>query len=279
MLPVAVAAPKAAVSAAALPAPGTSELAAAAAANRANVAAIKAAALAALGNTAEAFRAQMGAATKAAAAAAGTKGPAAAAAALLTDLDARRRIFDANVAKIVTLNAAAGPDLAFGVNKFSHLSQSEFRAIYLSGLILDTDSADSAEPALTQAGGRRLLTPSNSYSVAEVDFPFGSVSLPSSVDWRVAGFVTPPRDQLNCGSCAAYTTIGVTESAYIAASGSTNTTTDLSEQELLECTAGDQCQGWTLKSYMDRRGRTCVHACAPPTCIATIVPLTCTYFG
>ncbi|RPH63305.1 MAG: DUF1080 domain-containing protein [Chloroflexi bacterium] len=66
-------------------------------------------------------------------------------------------------------------------------------------------------------------------------------ALPASWDWRAAGIVPAPRDQRSCGSCWAFGTVGIMESA-IAKSG--GPLTDISEQFLISCnTSGWGCGG------------------------------------
>lgn len=57
-------------------------------------------------------------------------------------------------------------------------------------------------------------------------------ALPTSFDWRSSGIVPAVRDQGGCGSCFAFGTVGVMESA-IMKSGGPNT--DLSEQFIVSC--------------------------------------------
>ncbi|HNY87997.1 MAG TPA: C1 family peptidase, partial [Candidatus Hydrogenedentes bacterium] len=66
---------------------------------------------------------------------------------------------------------------------------------------------------------------------------------PSSWDWRALGGVTPVKDQGSCGSCWAFSTMGVVESAILRADG---VVVDLSEQHLLSCNTSDWgCSGAT----------------------------------
>jgi C1A family cysteine protease len=56
--------------------------------------------------------------------------------------------------------------------------------------------------------------------------------LPTSVDWRTKGVVSPIRNQAQCGSCWAFSTVATLESLVAIHSGNLY---DLSEQELVSC--------------------------------------------
>jgi len=74
-------------------------------------------------------------------------------------------------------------------------------------------------------------------------------TLPASLDWRIAGIVPEVRNQGYCGSCWAFGTVGIMESAIAKAGGSL---TDLSEQFLVSCNMhGWNCEngGWTASMY------------------------------
>ncbi|RZB45739.1 Peptidase C1 and/or Inhibitor I29 domain containing protein [Asbolus verrucosus] len=60
----------------------------------------------------------------------------------------------------------------------------------------------------------------------------GLTALPSSLDWRSRGVVTPVKDQGQCGSCWAFSVNGALESHYKIRYGATVT---LSEQQLVDC--------------------------------------------
>ncbi len=68
--------------------------------------------------------------------------------------------------------------------------------------------------------------------------------LPASFDWRTQGIVPAVRDQGGCGSCWAFGTVGVMESAVKKAGGPL---TDLSEQFLISCNK----DGWELQRRID----------------------------
>ena len=84
--------------------------------------------------------------------------------------------------------------------------------------------------------------------------------LPASFDWRNNGgnWLTPIRDQGNCGSCWAFATIGAVEAAFNISAADTTLDLDLSEQYLVsDCSgAGSCCGGWydTALEYVRTAG-------------------------
>jgi C1A family cysteine protease len=101
-----------------------------------------------------------------------------------------------------------------GLNRFADLTNEEYRAKFLG---------TRTDPK------RRVMkskNPSQRYA-----FKAGE-KLPSSVDWRVKGAVSPIKDQGNCGSCWAFSTIAAVEGINQIVTGEL---ISLSEQELVDC--------------------------------------------
>lgn len=83
-----------------------------------------------------------------------------------------------------------------------------------------------------------------------------SYPIPDSIDWRAENLVTPIKDQGQCGSCWAFSTTGVIEGAHAKQTGNL---VSLSEQQLVDCSAGNYgCGGgWpslALENIIKRGG-------------------------
>ncbi len=76
------------------------------------------------------------------------------------------------------------------------------------------------------------------------------LSAPSgSFDWRNYGYVTPPKEQGNCGACWAFAAAGALESQVAMSTGSL---VDLSEQVLVSCSGANATGGGCNGGYLDR---------------------------
>jgi len=99
------------------------------------------------------------------------------------------------------------------LNKFAHLTQGEFKAIYLG-----------YKPELRYPGEQVETL----QTLAPAAYPTGSL------DWTTKNVVTGVKDQGQCGSCWAFSTTGSMEGAIALAHSSL---VSLSEQELVDCGA------------------------------------------
>merc|ERR1711988_1847234 len=82
------------------------------------------------------------------------------------------------------------------------------------------------------------------------------LSLSDAVDWTTRGAVNPIKNQGQCGSCWAFSTVGTLESAYQISQGTLHS---LAEQQLVDCDKSDNgCSGgWphtAYDSYISRNG-------------------------
>lgn len=74
----------------------------------------------------------------------------------------------------------------------------------------------------------------------------GTLSLPTALDWRASGgnYVSPVKDQLDCGSCWAFAAVGVLESLIAIDNSTSGVFLDLSEQILVSCDVANYgCDG------------------------------------
>ncbi|KAK2973258.1 hypothetical protein RJ640_001914 [Escallonia rubra] len=132
-------------------------------------------------------------------------------------------IYQSNVQFIDYINAQ---NLTFKLtdNKYADLTNAEFTSIYV--------------------GLRTSLRSSEGLNYTSRNFK----ALPRSVDWRKKGAVTPIKDQGQCGSCWAFSTVAAVEGINQIKTGRL---VSLSEQELVDCDVNGDNQGCN-GGYMDK---------------------------
>jgi C1A family cysteine protease len=133
--------------------------------------------------------------------------------------DAMRAKYNANLDEIDQLNAADN-GATFAVNQFSGMTFEEFEDAYLTNT--EPDELDATK-----------------VTYLEEDPLAASVE---SIDWVAKGGVTPVKDQGQCGSCWAFSTMGAVEAVYKINTGKT---VNLAEQQLVDCDTSGQsgCSG------------------------------------
>ncbi|KAL3882312.1 hypothetical protein ACJMK2_028670 [Sinanodonta woodiana] len=129
----------------------------------------------------------------------------------------RQSVFIENMKKIEIHNEKykkGETSFWLGMNHFSDLKAEEFKMLH-SGCV-------QKRVNLTDTTCSTFLPPNN-------------VVLPDSVDWRGKGYVTPVKDQGQCGSCWSFSTTGSLEGQNFHKTGKL---VSLSEQQLVDC-SGD----------------------------------------
>ncbi|GLT51612.1 hypothetical protein SLA2020_250120 [Shorea laevis] len=130
----------------------------------------------------------------------------------LGEKERRFEIFKDNL-KFIGEHNAVERTYKLGLNQFADLTNEEYRTMYL-GAKVERKNADAVK------------VKSDRYAAKDSD------ELPESVDWREKGAVAPVKDQGQCGSCWAFSTIAAVEGINQIVTGELIT---LSEQELVDC--------------------------------------------
>ncbi|CAO1330996.1 unnamed protein product [Diamesa serratosioi] len=105
---------------------------------------------------------------------------------------------------------------------------------------------------LTSEEFLEMMTVSN-LNVSEIQYGStfigaANVKLPTSVDWRIKGAVTPVKDQEGCLSSWTFSTTGALEGQHFR---KTNKIVSLSEQSLIDCSMKNGCKGgWMNTAFM-----------------------------
>ncbi|KAF7822926.1 senescence-specific cysteine protease SAG39-like [Senna tora] len=131
----------------------------------------------------------------------------------------RYKIFKQNVERIEAFNNNAGKNQPYklGINQFADLTNEEFRA-----------------------SRNRFKGHMCSSITKTTTFKYGNVNVPSTIDWRQKGAVTPIKNQGQCGCCWAFSAVAAMEGI---TKLSTGNLISLSEQELVDCDTSGVDQG------------------------------------
>eukprot|EP00005_Dracoamoeba_jomungandri_P004421 CAMPEP_0174250906 /NCGR_PEP_ID=MMETSP0439-20130205/919_1 /TAXON_ID=0 /ORGANISM="Stereomyxa ramosa, Strain Chinc5" /LENGTH=365 /DNA_ID=CAMNT_0015331089 /DNA_START=25 /DNA_END=1122 /DNA_ORIENTATION=- len=130
----------------------------------------------------------------------------------------RKKIFEENYRQVLEYNSQPEKTWKMGINHFSDRTEEEKQAV-LGYQIRDKKGSRNYQPQ-----------------------PFVSLEkLPKEVDWRQKNIISDVKDQGNCGSCWTFATAETVESYWALATGQL---TDLSEQQILDCTQNpNHCGG------------------------------------
>ncbi|XP_047312889.1 senescence-specific cysteine protease SAG39-like [Impatiens glandulifera] len=140
----------------------------------------------------------------------------------------RFNIFKENIAHIESFNRAADKPYKLGVNQFADLTNEEFKA----------------------RNGYRTRLESKVTSKSLFKYKNNSF-IPSKVDWRNEGVVTPVKNQGTCGCCWAFSAVAAMEGITMIKTGQLMS---LSEQELIDCDVNGPnkgCRGGYMNSAFD----------------------------
>ncbi|XP_038218623.1 procathepsin L-like [Zerene cesonia] len=128
-------------------------------------------------------------------------------------IDYHFEVFKQNLQNINKWNKEKGTKM-FGINAFTDLTFEEFSRFYL-GFNAKNISSDGI-----------VYKPSG-------------IEAPDSLDWRDSGYVSPVKNQENCGSCFAFSATGNVEGQY--AKNHNTQAISLSVQQSLDCESQGNC--------------------------------------
>ncbi|KAL8604589.1 hypothetical protein ACOMHN_013369 [Nucella lapillus] len=131
----------------------------------------------------------------------------------------RKRMFFQNLRDVLRHNAKYPVSVSYvrGMNQFSDMTVEEYRTY-----------------------NRLQATIRSSSICSSVSHNVSLESLPTTVDWRTKGFVTPVKNQGQCGSCWAFSTTGSVEGQHF---NKTGHLLSLSEQQLVDCSGSEGNEG------------------------------------
>ncbi|XP_058756251.1 senescence-specific cysteine protease SAG39-like [Vicia villosa] len=133
--------------------------------------------------------------------------------------ESRLKIFAANVNYIeASNNADSNKSYKLGINQFADLTNEEF-----------TTSRNKFKGHMCSS-----ITRTSTFKYENAS------AVPSTVDWRKKGAVTPVKNQGQCGCCWAFSAVAATEGIHQLSTGKL---VSLSEQELVDCNTKGVDQG------------------------------------
>ncbi|KAH7276604.1 hypothetical protein KP509_39G014200 [Ceratopteris richardii] len=142
-------------------------------------------------------------------------------------------IFSENFRHIFRHNNAGGSSYWLDLNSFADLTHEEFKATYLW-----RGSVDGKMRSRPHDHGRDHHKPASD-----------DEELPVEVDWRKRGAVTAVKNQGQCGSCWAFSTVAAVEGIHQISTGKL---IPLSEQQLVDCsTQNNGCNGGSMPLAFD----------------------------
>ncbi|KAE9447666.1 hypothetical protein C3L33_20439, partial [Rhododendron williamsianum] len=136
----------------------------------------------------------------------------------------RLKIFKDNVEYIESSNKAENKPYKLGVNQFADLTNEEFKL----------------RNKFKSHSSSRTSTATSPFKYANV------TDVPSCMDWRKKGAVTPVKDQGQCGCCWAFSAVASMEGIVELTTGKL---ISLSEQELVDCDTSGEIKAAMVVSW------------------------------
>merc|ERR1712080_259566 len=127
----------------------------------------------------------------------------------------RHATWKSNLEGMAVHNAQYEKTYTQGPNEFSDMTDEEFQAAYCNCLKIPEDVLNGTADSEAQ----QFVPPSN-------------VQLPASVNWVNKGYVTPVKNQGQCGSCYSFSATGSLEGQWFKKTGRLPS---LSEQQIVDC--------------------------------------------
>jgi len=142
------------------------------------------------------------------------------------ELELRFENFVASLQRVQRLQQDS-PHATYGLTKFSDLSTEEFETLYLTARQNTAPIPDDLLADVPRMGKKKPMT--------------------SAFDWRSSGAITPVKDQGQCGSCWAHSTVEEIESMWFL---SNNVLPILAPQQIVDCDyfiLDEACHGGTTQ--------------------------------